>query len=134
MKQFKIFGFFLGAALVGVAAAMALTNPNQAAYEEYAVDQLSIYLETDGCSKAPDFLGTVLQDQCAQLIQQNREPLKQFIASGTQRQNYYLLSIYKTNLAPDLLLPPIISDVIPSYHFETVGLFQNFFIFKAQEQ
>lgn len=134
MKQLRIFIYLFGAAIAGLAGAMALTNPSQAVYEEYAVDQLSAYLETDGCSKAPDFLGSVLRDQCAQIVRQNREPLKQFIATGTQRHNYYLLSIYKTDLSPDRILPPIISEVIPSYHFETVGLFQTFFIIKAEEK
>lgn len=113
---------------------MALTNPDQDAYDDFAVQQLSQYLKQDGCSKVPAILGNTLEEQCIALIDQNQAQLKEFISTSTQRENFWVLSVYKTNLSASQLLPPIVSDSIPAYHFETIGVFQRFHVYKAEQR
>lgn len=131
MKGLKVFGYVVGAAIVGIGAAMAVTNPDQTAYDEFATRQLTAYLDEQFCDNAPGFLGNTLQEQCKAFLDGNQSEIRAIIASNTERQNYFLFSIYKTNLSAEELLPPILSDAVPSYHFETVGLFQSFQIYRA---
>ena len=129
MKGLKVSAYLLGAALVGVGVAMALTNPNQAAYNNYATEQLTQYFKANACTQAPNVLGNVLQEQCADLLDNNQTEVRQFIAQNTDRENFGVFSIYKTDLAIAELGP-----LLPSYHFETIGLFQTFYIYKAVKQ
>jgi hypothetical protein len=134
MKGLKVFTYLLGAAILGVGIAMAITNPRQDAYNRYATQQLTAYLESNVCSEAPQVLGNLLVDQCVSLLRNNQTELAEIVAQSTQRQNFGILSIYKTNLSASQFIPPVISDSVPSYHFETLGVFQNFYTFKAEEQ
>lgn len=133
MKGLNVLGLLLGAAAIGVGAAMAATNPSQSAYEEYATQQLTLYLSDNVCSKAPSFLGNSLQEQCVALVNDNQAQLKTIISSNTERQNYFLFSVYKTDLSASEFLPPFLSPSVPSYHVETVGAFQQFRIYKAEQ-
>jgi hypothetical protein len=126
MKGIKIGASIVGLALVGVGVALALTNPGQAAYDDYATAELTAYLEENACSKAPSFLGNLLQVQCAELLEDNQDEIKQLISESTQRQNFLILSIYKTNLS--------VSSLLPAYEFETVGVFQDFYTYKARQR
>jgi hypothetical protein len=126
MKSLKIGGYVIGGILVGLAAAMAVTNPGQAAYEDYAAKQLTAYLKSNACTQAPNVLGNLLQNQCAQLLDKNQSQIRRLIANGTDRQNFLFLSIYKTDLS--------ISQLLPSYHFETVGAFQTLHTYKAERR
>ncbi len=126
MKSLQVVGCLTGVALVGVGVAMAIANPGQAAYNEYAAQQLTAYLEENACPQAPQVLGNLLQNQCVTLLRNNQAEIQQIIDSRTERQNFGILSIYKTNLS--------VSQLLPSYHFETVGVLQNFYIYKAEEQ
>ena len=113
-----------GLALMGVAAVLAMTNPGQTAYEDFATQAAIDYLGQEVCVKAPLAFG--LQDQCQSALTSNQQQIRQMIAKGTQRQNFGLFSLYTTDLA--------ITSFLPSYHFETVAVFQRFFIYKAIEQ
>ncbi len=105
---------------------MALTNPSQEIYEEYAVERLTQYLKDEGCTQAPKIFGDVLLRQCKSLVDTGRPQIAQIITKTTQRQNFLFFSIYRTTLK--------IGPFLPVYHFETVGVFQNFYIYQAQEQ
>jgi hypothetical protein len=113
-------------ALVGVGVSMALTNPNQATYEEYATEQLTTYLKDEACTQAPKVFSNFLQRQCKSLLDTGRPQIQLIISKATQRQNFILFSIYRTNLD--------IGPYLPAYHFETVGAFQNFYVYQAAEQ
>ncbi|HEY9646019.1 MAG TPA: DUF4359 domain-containing protein [Chroococcidiopsis sp.] len=134
MSGLKVFIVLTAAAIAGVGVAMAVTNPGQAAYETYATAKLTAYLKENACAKAPKLLGNVLQEECIALLDKNQDELRQFIVEGTERQNYIVVSIYKTDLSPDRILPPIVSDLVPAYHAETVGVFQQFLTIKVQER
>ncbi|MDX2214691.1 MAG: DUF4359 domain-containing protein [Oculatellaceae cyanobacterium bins.114] len=129
MKGLTIGAYLVGAALVGVGVAMALTNPGQAAYDEYATEQLTQYLKDNACTQAPSLFGNRLQEQCGELLDDNQSKVRQFISRNTERQNFLILSVYKTDLAIAELGP-----LLPSYHFETIGVFQQFYIYKAAKQ
>jgi uncharacterized protein YceK len=122
MKTSTIVLSVIGLALVGVGAAMTATNPNEAAYQEYATAQLTEYLENNVCQDAGFF-----QQQCGSLLKSGQGQLKEIIARETQRQNFLLFSIYKTELALDL-------PFIPKFHVETVGAVNSFHIYKVQKQ
>lgn len=126
MKGLKIGAYLVGMMLVGVGVAMAVTNPSQAAYEDYATEQLTQYLKDNACTQAPNVLGNVLQEQCGALLDNNQTEVRRFIASNTERQNFIILSVYKTDLA----IAPL-GSLVPSYEFETLGVFQRFYIYKA---
>lgn len=134
MKGLNIGGLLLGVAIAGAGVALAVTNPGQAAYNEFATEQLTAYLDENVCSRASDvnLFGDVLREQCGVLLQDNQTQLTALIESNTERQNYIIFSIYRTDLSADLLLPPILSQSVPSYHFETIGVFQRFQVYKAE--
>lgn len=117
--------------LVGVGSALALTNPNREAYEAYATETLTQYLQEDICPKAPSVLpglADVLADQCANLIESNQVPIQQLVASNTTRNNYIFFSTYHTQLA----VPEITQ--LPAYEFETLGILQKFYTFRAEQR
>lgn len=126
MKSLKFGIPVIGIALAGLGVAMVVTNPGQSAYNDYATAQLTDYLKENACNKAPSVLGNFLQAQCAALLDDNQDQIEQFIAESTRRQNYLILSVYQTDLA--------ISEFLPAYHFETVGVFQRFYTYKAERR
>ncbi|MEA5578487.1 DUF4359 domain-containing protein [Anabaena sp. UHCC 0451] len=113
-----------GIAVLGVA--MATTNPQQAKYEEYAVQKMTTYLKTDFCKKTPNFLQNLIQFNCDQLVESVNPQIRDVIASTTKQQNYIVFSIYTTDLKID--------NLIPGYKFESVGAFNNFYTYKAEQQ
>ena|SRR4028118_536477 len=126
MKVLQIIAAITGVSLVGVGTAMALTNPAQDSYEEYAVEKLTFYLKDEACPQVPKIFGDVLERQCKTLVDTGRPEIQKIISRTTQRQNFIFFSIYRTNLA--------IGPVLPVYHFETVGVFQKFYIYQAEKQ
>jgi hypothetical protein len=125
MKVLKIVAAIGGAAMVVLGAAMALTNPSQDTYEAYAVEQLTTFLKEEACMEVPSVFGNVLQRQCKTFVDTGRPQIQQIIAQTTERQNFIFFSIYRTNLA--------IGPVLPVYHFETLGVFQNFYVYQAEQ-
>lgn len=113
-------------ALAGLGAVMALTNPGQPEYEEYAVQRLSEYVKHEVCNQAPKIFGILLQRNCDQLIDSNRPAIQKIIATSTQRKNFIFFSIYSTDLS--------VSSSIPSYHFESVAVLENFYTYTAQKR
>ncbi|HBB33736.1 MAG TPA: hypothetical protein DDZ80_01230 [Cyanobacteria bacterium UBA8803] len=132
MKILQVFAGLAGVLLVGLGVSMALTNPGQDAYEQYAVEKLSTYLKDEVCSQAPTNLEFLQQNpeflkrQCQTLVDTGRPQIQQLISQSTERQNWVVFSIYRT----DLSMKPL----LPGYHFETVGLLQNFYTYQANKR
>lgn len=133
MKNLKLALAILAVAIAGLGVSMAVTNPKPEEYETYATKQLSRYLQQEGGSicdqiEVPDVLSGLVGDQCPKLLssilKNNQKQLKTIISKGTERQNFGVLSIYRTNLE--------VSDLLPRYEFETVGVFNRFFTYKAE--
>jgi hypothetical protein len=121
--------------LAGLGVAMAVTNPTEAAYQEYAARQLTQHLQEKECVK----LDAPYRDLC-KLLDRNegQSLLKDIIAKNTERQNYGLLSIYKTDLSTASVLPPFLSSFLSlpqlTYRAETVGLFSRFQTYRVEQQ
>ncbi|QZZ22216.1 DUF4359 domain-containing protein [Leptothermofonsia sichuanensis E412] len=121
MKKWKIVAIASGFAIVALGGVMAATNPQQPAYEVFATRSLIDYAGEKLCTKVP----IIGRAQCESLLKTNQAEIRRFIAQGTERRNYVFFSIYVTDLS--------ISTWLPSYHFETVGVFGQFFVLQAQE-
>lgn len=111
-------------ALFGLGIAAAVTNPQPSAYEDYATEQLSAYLRDNVCTQAPESFG--LRKQCVSLIESNQSEVSQLVAESTQRQNFWVFSLYQTDLA--------VTPLLPAYHFETVGAFKTFYTYKVEKR
>ncbi len=136
MKVLKIGSYLSLMAIAGVGVVMAITNPGQDAYEDYAVEQLSTQLNKRVCNEAPALLNNV----CISVLAENQDWIRTLVADGTRRQNFILASIYTTDLSAndvlDNVLPANLSlsvDNLPNYHFETVGLFRTFYTYKTTQ-
>ncbi len=134
MKGLPIIAVVGGVALVGVGVAMAVSNPTQAVYEDYATQQMISYGQENICPKAPTFLGNSLQGQCSSLLNSHQPEIKQIISQSTQRQNYILFSLYQTDFSISTLVPFLPANVLPSYHFQAVGVFGNFYVYQSQKR
>jgi len=132
MKSLKIITALSGTALVVLGVGLAWMNPGKEAYEEYAVKKLSTYLKDEVCTQTPkqlEFLNPdpeFLKRQCQSLVDTGRPQIQQIIEQQTERQNWLIFSIYRTDIN--------ISPLLPAYHFETVGVLQQFLTYQAQQQ
>ena len=127
MKVLQVITAIGGVTVVGLGIVMALTNPGRDTYEEYAVETLTTYLKDEGCPQAPIVpgIGDLLQRQCKTLVDTGRPQIQQIISQTTQEQNFIFFTVYRTDLK--------IGPILPVYHFETVGVFQKFYIYQAQK-
>lgn len=126
MKSLKIINYVGVAVLATLGVVMAVSNPDQPAYEDYAVQRLVGYLKSDVCTKAPKIFEDLLQRNCTVLIDSGRPQIQKLVSESTRRQNFIFFSIYSTNLS--------VNPLIPSYQFETVAAFQNFYTYSAEKQ
>ncbi|MFN6567710.1 hypothetical protein A6770_34055 [Nostoc minutum NIES-26] len=118
---------YVGAAGVAVfSVTMAKTNPSQTDYEEYAVQRLTQYLKQDVCKKTSRFIENLLNSKCDKLVDSANPEIKDILAATTQRQDFIVFSVYRTDLE--------LSSWLPSYRFETVGAFNNFYTYTAEQQ
>jgi hypothetical protein len=129
-KSLKVGVYLFGMALVGLGVAMAATNPGRDAYEQYATKKLSQYLREEVCPQA----GETFRSPCNSLVKDNQDQIQKIISENTQRDNFFLWSIYKTDLSLSPLLPPLLGNLLPSYHFETAGVFSGFYIYRTQRR
>ena len=127
MKPLMIIAYTGAAAgLAALGVAMAKTNPSQVEYEEYAVQRLTEYLKTDVCKKTTNLIENLIRFNCDKLVDSANPQIQKIIARTTERQNYIIFSIYRTDLK--------INSWIPSYKFETVGAFDQFYTYTAEKE
>lgn len=125
----------LGTAIVtGLLMSLAISNPSQPEYEEYAKEQLSEYLQQNVCSQAPKIWGKSLKQECKRLVNSNQSEIKELISQSTERYNFILFSIYKTELSITKVSPFLPTNLLPSYHFGTLGVGHKFYIYQAEQQ
>ena len=99
---------------------LAVTNPHQADYEEFATQKLISYAREHLCNQAPLGLST----QCQGFLYNNQSQIRRLITKGTRRRNYGLFSLYQTDLS--------ISSLVPSYRVEAIGILHHFLIYKLK--
>lgn len=121
MRGVPVFAAIATVAAIGFAGVMAWTNPSQEAYETFATRELTAYLDREVCPKAPTEFG--LRERCRSLLETEQFRIRQLIASNTHRQNLVLFSLYRTELA--------VPGFFTTYRVESVGAFQNFYIYQA---
>lgn len=123
------------AVMAGIAGVLAITNPNQQAYEDFATEQLMIYAKQELCADVSQDLGGFLNRSCESLVEIGRDPARQLIRQQTQQQNFGLFSIYTTDLSVNEVIPSdLIGEPLPAYHVESVGILQQFIIYRIDEQ
>ncbi|MBF2047446.1 MAG: DUF4359 domain-containing protein [Leptolyngbya sp. IPPAS B-1204] len=135
MKKTKIGWYVAAMALVGIGAAMAVTNPDQERYNQYAAQRLSQHLQEEECVKLDD----AVRELCKLLErEQGQALLTRLIADNTERQDFLLWSTYTTNLSTQNLLPSFLSNLLSvptlSYRAETVGLFGQFQTYRIERE
>jgi hypothetical protein len=127
MKLFNILAYIgsIGfAAVLGVV--MANTNPSQPAYEDYAVQKLTSYLKKDVCNSTTKLIEKLINTNCDKLVSSANPQMRQILSATTERQDLILFSVYRTEFK--------MNSWIPSYRFETVGAFNNFYTYTAEQQ
>ncbi|MHC5829579.1 MAG: DUF4359 domain-containing protein, partial [Nostoc sp.] len=112
--------------LAALGVTMAKTNPSQVEYEEYAVQRLTKYLKTDVCKKTTNIIENLIRFNCDKLVDSANPQIQEIVARTTERQNYIIFSIYRTDLK--------INSWMPSYKFETVGALDQFYTYTAEKQ
>ena len=126
MKPLTIIAYTGAAGLAALGVAMAKTNPSQVEYEEYAVQRLTEYLKTDVCKKTTNLIENIIRFNCDKLVDSANPQIQEILSRTTERQNYIIFSIYRTDLK--------INSWLPSYKFETVGAFDQFYTYTAEKQ
>lgn len=130
----KTIGLAIGAIACVAGVGLALSNPKPESYKQYAAAKLVTYLETEGCDRLPDFLSTLLGDNCRALARSLEPQLRDAIGYTTERQNFGLFSIYRTEIGFKDILPPELGDDLPGYTIESVGLGNQFYTYRAEER
>lgn len=126
MKPSTIVAYLGATGLAVLGVIMANTNPTQAEYQDYAVERLTQYLKTDVCHKTQGFIENLIQFNCEKVVDSVNPQMQGLIAGTTERKDFMIFSIYRTDLK--------VSSLIPSYTFETVGAFNNFYTYSAQQR
>lgn len=122
MKKMNAIAAITGTVLVGLGVAMAVTNPGPESYHDYASQRLMEYAQENACDRLP-----IAKGSCVAAIGSVQSDIEDIIRRNTQRQNFLLWSVYKTDLS--LPLP-----LIPAYQFETVGAFGSFYTYEYKKQ
>ncbi|NEU72800.1 DUF4359 domain-containing protein [Hassallia byssoidea VB512170] len=126
MRLSTIMTYVVGVGLVVLGVTMAKTNPSQAEYEEYAMQRLTKYLKSDVCKKTPKMLENLIKLDCDKLVDSASPQVRELIAGTTERQDFIIFSIYRTDLK--------LNSWLPSYTFESVGAFESFYTYSAEQQ
>ncbi|WP_226577785.1 DUF4359 domain-containing protein [Microseira wollei] len=113
------------ATLAGLGIAMAITNPSQSDYEEYAIAQLTAYLKDNTCTQTLKDGDNLIQHSCTLLVDVGRPQLQKLIAEHTNQRGFIFFSIYRTELS--------ISPLLPAYRFETVAALQKFYTYQIRK-
>jgi len=110
-------------AVMGVGLIMTLTNPHRRAYQNYAAQQASVYLQTNTCTKTPNLFGNFLEQQCNRMAQHSQLYLKPVVNLSTRRHNYFLFSIYETQFS--------LHRNLPAYSAKTIGFLNLFWTYES---
>ena len=128
MKFLKLPLFAFGVIVSSLSGILIFSNPTISEYEDFAIDELTIYLKKEGCKNlSSDLLS--LKNPCESflklLIDTSKIELQKLIYQQTKSQNFVFFTIYSTTL--ELPAP------LPSYEVQTVGILKNFYIYDSQE-
>jgi len=128
MKAWQVTAIGGGAVLALLVGTLAIANPSQRDYEEFAVEQLSYHLRNTVCNQLPpefEQFASECRSLGQTLIDIGRPQFQQLIFEQTERQDYILFSIYRTRLS--------FSTLTPIYQFHTLGILQQFYVYDVQQ-
>lgn len=134
MKISQVIGMVGGIGIICIGAIATVSNPQEARYQKYAGEKIAFYLKENVCqnsnSNLPIDLGKfsskALENYCKTLVDASQSQLGELIGKQTSHQNYVFFSIYQT----EIQLP----EPFPHYSFETLGIFSNFYTFRAEKR
>ncbi len=127
MKASHVIAGVLGLGVLGLGTLMAVTNPGDEAFETFAIAQL----KTEGCKQLPK----LIKDQCPTFVQDNQTELKKLIRKNSDRNNFFIFSLYETNLSVRSIVPELPFFInAPTFHLQTVGMFGQFYIYEAEKK
>jgi Domain of unknown function (DUF4359) len=126
MKISTIITFLGVAAVAASGVAMAKTNPSETEYQAYATQELTEYAKANVCKKTPSFISKLINSNCENLLESANPQMRDLIASSTQRHDFVIFSLYRTEFK--------LNSWLPSYKFESVGALDNFYTYKAEKQ
>lgn len=114
---------YLSGVVLAVLLAAMVTNPDPAAYDEFATETLAEYLDREFCVAVkgmPEILASLLSNSCKFLVESKQPAIKQYLSDHTRHQNLFFLSLYTTELF--------------TYRFKVIGIFDQFLIYEATER
>ncbi|MEN9260314.1 MAG: DUF4359 domain-containing protein [Thermostichus sp. HHBFW_bins_43] len=126
----KAFSLLSGLILVGGVTALALTNPTLEEYGAYAGETLAAYATQEYCAQIPAFLKTLI-GECQALVRELQPELEALFMRQTRRQNFFLFSLYTTDLSLVNFGP--LGGSLPTYHFETLAGAGRFYTYEIRE-
>jgi len=123
--------------LVGLAVAASLglglvaTNPGEEEFERFAADQITRAAELELCHEGGlPMLARLIVHDCPRLIAAQHDLLGRLALAATRRRNFGLLSLYRTELGGQQLLP---DWSIPRYSAITLAGAGRFFILRSNQ-
>ncbi|MEY2978914.1 MAG: DUF4359 domain-containing protein [Prochlorotrichaceae cyanobacterium] len=124
-----------GAILVGAAGILGVTNPSPDQYADFAAKKAVTYLETEVCTRKVPIFGNSFQDECVTAVQSpdTQSRVRSLMLENTERQNYVLFSLYKTDLNVQDLIPFLPGNLLPQYQAESLGILTFFHTFATAE-
>ena len=130
-------GVMASRSLIGLALAAAtslglsLTNPDRAEFERFAADQLTLVAQEELCRDGglPMLARLVIRD-CFRLVASQHDSLGKLAVVATQRRNLGVLSLYRTELGGQQLLP---DWAIPRYRALTLAIAGRFLILHTDQ-
>lgn len=123
--------------LIGLTVAAALglglvaTNPGEEEFERFAADQITHAAQQELCREGglPMLARLIVQD-CPRLIAAQHDLLGRLALAATRRRNFGLLSLYRTELGGQQLLP---DWSIPRYSAITLAGAGRFLILSSNQ-
>ena len=120
---------------LAVAAAVSLglvaTNPGEEEFERFAADQITHAAEQELCHEGGlPMLARLIVRDCPRLIAAQHDLFGRLALAATRRRNFGLLSLYRTDLGGQQLLP---DWSIPRYNAITLAAAGRFFILRSNE-
>ena len=110
---------------------LVATNPGEEEFERFAADQITRAAELELCHEGgvPMLARLILRD-CPRLIAAQHDLLGRLAVAATRRRNFGLLSLYRTDLGGQQLLP---DWSIPRYSAITLAAAGRFFILRSNQ-
>lgn len=119
---------------LGIGGVLFCTNPSLEQYQSFATAEAKDYLVEDACTRPLPLIGSSLRDECTDFIQSDRSTpiLQGLIARSSDRRNFGLFSLYRTELDLETLMPALPRGLVPSYRLDALGLGNHFLLYSAQ--